>query len=68
MLKQKQHKKEKCKLALEDIKCLEDTDQLAGLQDDEELELRELRAGPNSLSCSDHFSTNGSHGCSLCKG
>lgn len=65
--KQKKPHKEKCKLALEDMKCIENTD-FTMLLDDEELELRELQAGPNPLSCSAHFSSNGSHGCSLCKG
>ncbi|XP_022880809.1 homeobox-DDT domain protein RLT3-like isoform X1 [Olea europaea var. sylvestris] len=37
------------------------------LVDDEELELRELQAGPNPLTCSAHFATNASRGCSLCK-
>ncbi|KAL8538980.1 hypothetical protein ACS0TY_000836 [Phlomoides rotata] len=64
--KRKKPHKEKCKLALEDMKCIENTD-FAMLLDDEELELKELQAGPNPLSCSAHFSTNGSHGCSFCK-
>ncbi|KAL6493767.1 hypothetical protein OROGR_032102 [Orobanche gracilis] len=58
--------KEKCELALEDVKYIENTE-IAILLDDEELELRELQAGPNPLTCSAHFPTNGSHGCSLCK-
>ncbi|CAL9009417.1 unnamed protein product, partial [Prunus brigantina] len=33
-----------------------------------ELELRELQGWPNALGCSDHFTTNGDHACSLCKG
>ncbi|XP_073128054.1 homeobox-DDT domain protein RLT3 isoform X2 [Henckelia pumila] len=65
--KQKQPCKEKCDLALEDVKCLESTEHFAVLLDDEELELQELQAGPNPLSCSAHFPTNGSRGCSLCK-
>ncbi|XP_073314795.1 homeobox-DDT domain protein RLT3-like isoform X1 [Primulina huaijiensis] len=65
--KQKQPRKEKCELAFEDMKCLENTENFAVLLDDEELELQELQAGPNPLSCSAHFPTNGSHGCSLCK-
>ncbi|KAK4480454.1 hypothetical protein RD792_013527 [Penstemon davidsonii] len=65
--KRKQSHKEKCDLALEDVKCLENTEQVAMLLDDEELELRELQAGPNPLTCSAHFPTNGAHGCSLCK-
>ncbi|KAL3650654.1 hypothetical protein CASFOL_007057 [Castilleja foliolosa] len=58
--------KEKCELALEDVKCLENTE-VAILLDDEELELRELQAGPSTLTCCVHFPANGSHGCSLCK-
>ncbi|XP_011077227.1 homeobox-DDT domain protein RLT3 isoform X2 [Sesamum indicum] len=65
--KQKQPHKEKCELALEDAKCLENTEQFALLMDDEELELRDLQAGPKPLSCCAHFPTNASHGCSLCK-
>lgn len=37
------------------------------LVDDEELELRELQAGPNPLRCSAHLSSSGRHGCPLCK-
>lgn len=66
--KRKKPPKERCELALEDVKCLENIEQFAVLVDDEELELRELQAGPNPLSCSAHFATNSSHGCSLCKG
>ncbi|THG21669.1 hypothetical protein TEA_000298 [Camellia sinensis var. sinensis] len=62
--KQKQLLKEKCELALEGVSCQEDLEQFAMLVDDEELELRELQAGPN---CTAHFATNGLHGCSLCK-
>ncbi|KAK2988514.1 hypothetical protein RJ640_026742, partial [Escallonia rubra] len=65
--KLKQPRKGKCELALEGGKCQEDLDQFAILVDDEELELRELQAGPNPLTCSAHFATNGLHGCSLCK-
>ena len=64
----KQARKEKCELALEGLTCEENLDQLVNLVDDEELELKELQAGPNPLSCSAHLATNGSHGCSLCKG
>ncbi|KAK9153346.1 hypothetical protein Sjap_000826 [Stephania japonica] len=39
----------------------------AALVDDEELELEELQAGPNPLTCSAHLSSNGILGCSLCK-
>ncbi|GFP91003.1 hypothetical protein PHJA_001244300 [Phtheirospermum japonicum] len=64
--KQKKPHKEKCELALEDVKCVENTE-FAILLDDEELELRELQAGPSPLTCSSHFPATGSHGCSLCK-
>lgn len=57
-----------CELALEDARCLEYTQNSAMLVDDEELELRELQAGPNPLSSCSHFPTNCSYGCSLCKG
>ena len=66
--KQTQLLKEKCELALEGERCQEDLEKFALLVDDEELELRELQAGPNPLRCSAHFATNGLHGCSLCKG
>lgn len=68
IVKRNQARKEKCELALEAMRCEENLDQLANLVDDEELELRELQAGPNPLTCSAHLATNGSHGCSLCKG
>ncbi|XP_010274901.1 PREDICTED: homeobox-DDT domain protein RLT3 isoform X2 [Nelumbo nucifera] len=56
-----------CKLALEGLRSLEQPNELAVQVDDEELELRELQAGPNPLTCCDHLATNGIHGCSLCK-
>ncbi|XWS31134.1 hypothetical protein CRYUN_Cryun23aG0051500 [Craigia yunnanensis] len=62
-----QPRKEKCELALEGSISNECLDQLAMLVDDEELELRELQAGPNQLTCSDHLGTSGVLGCSLCK-
>ncbi|XP_031281484.1 homeobox-DDT domain protein RLT3 isoform X1 [Pistacia vera] len=62
----RQPHKEKCELALEGPISQERLDQIAMLVDDEELELRELEAGTNSLICCDHVSTNGRHGCSLC--
>ncbi|KAM7530190.1 hypothetical protein LguiB_033600 [Lonicera macranthoides] len=65
--KPKQQRKEKCDLALEGGTCHKDLDQFAMLVDDEELELRELQAGPNPLTCCAHFSTNKLNGCSLCK-
>ncbi|XP_022890929.1 homeobox-DDT domain protein RLT3-like [Olea europaea var. sylvestris] len=64
---EKRNCKEKCELALDRERCLENSEHFAMLIDDEELELRELQAGPNPLTCSAHFTTNGSHGCSLCK-
>ncbi|KAA8539034.1 hypothetical protein F0562_025726 [Nyssa sinensis] len=64
---QKQPHKEKCELAMEGVRCQEDLAKFAMLVDDEELELRELQAGPNPLTCCSHFATNGLHGCSLCK-
>ncbi|XWS75947.1 hypothetical protein CRYUN_Cryun01aG0135400 [Craigia yunnanensis] len=63
----RQPRKEKCELALEGSISNECLDQLAILVDDEELELRELQARPNPLTCSDHLSTSGVLGCSLCK-
>lgn len=64
---QKKPNKEKCELALEEGKSQEHLDQFAMLMDDEELELQESQAGPNPVTCSAHFATNGLHGCSLCK-
>ncbi|CAL2258591.1 unnamed protein product [Prunus armeniaca] len=58
---------EKCELALEGAGSQEHSDKIAMLVDDEELELRELQGWPNALGCSDHFTTNGDHACSLCK-
>lgn len=60
-------RKEKCELALEEVIC-QDLSRFAMLMDDEDLELRELQAGPNPVTCSDHCATNGPFGCSLCKG
>ncbi|XP_057476388.1 homeobox-DDT domain protein RLT3 isoform X1 [Actinidia eriantha] len=65
--KQKQPRKQKCELALEVVRCQEDLEQFALLMDDEELELRELQEGPNPITCCAHLTTNGLHGCSLCK-
>ena len=58
----------KCELALEGAISRDYLNNVAMLVDDEELELQEIQAGPNPLRCSDHFATNGIHGCSLCKG
>ncbi|XP_056171319.1 homeobox-DDT domain protein RLT3-like [Syzygium oleosum] len=60
-------RKEKCDLALEGGITQELLDKFTMLVDDEEMEMRELQAGPKPLCCSDHFASNGSHGCSLCK-
>lgn len=62
---QKQSFREKCELALERLMNQERLNQFAMLVDDEELELRELRAG---LTCTEHFAANRLYGCSLCKG
>ncbi|XVE72619.1 hypothetical protein DITRI_Ditri11bG0052600 [Diplodiscus trichospermus] len=59
--------KEKCELALEGSISNGCLDQLAMLVDDEELEMRELQARPNPLTCSDHLGTSGVLACSLCK-
>lgn len=64
---QKQFFREKCELALERLMNQERLNQLAMLVDDEELELRELRAGPNPQTCTEHFAANRLYGCSLCK-
>lgn len=65
---QNQSSKEKCELALDSAISEEEVDRIAMLIDDEELELRELRAGTNLLMCSDHLAASGMFGCSLCKG
>ncbi|XP_039039455.1 homeobox-DDT domain protein RLT3-like [Hibiscus syriacus] len=64
---QRQPCKEKCELALDGTISNEHLDRLTMLVDDEELELRELQAGPNPLTCVDHLSASGLLGCSLCK-
>lgn len=64
---QKPSYREKCELFLGGVISLERLNQFAMLMDDEELELRELQAGPNPLTCSDHCSSRAPHGCSLCK-
>ncbi|KAJ6343212.1 hypothetical protein OIU76_005030 [Salix suchowensis] len=64
---QKQSFREKCELALERLMNQECLNQFAMLVDDEELELRELRAGPNPLTCTEHCAANRLYGCSLCK-
>lgn len=57
-----------CKLSVDEPKSLEQSNALTVLVDDEELELRELQAGPNPLRCSAHLASSGRHGCPLCKG
>ncbi|OVA10751.1 Homeobox domain [Macleaya cordata] len=56
-----------CKLAIGESRYEEYSNALATLGDDEELELRELQAGPNPLTCSANLASNGIHSCSLCK-
>ncbi|KAJ4973305.1 hypothetical protein NE237_006479 [Protea cynaroides] len=59
-----------CKLALGGLRREQDPSELVSLVDDEELELRELWAGPNGpnpVTCSAHLVTDGAHNCSLCK-
>ncbi|XP_077243782.1 homeodomain-like transcriptional regulator [Tasmannia lanceolata] len=63
----KKPRRAECKLAIEGLRSQEQLDALTVVMDDEELELRELQAGPNPLTCSAHLATNGRHGCSLCK-
>lgn len=58
---------EECVLALEGLKCQEYADSNSKLVDDEELELRELQAGPNPMTCSAHLAFKGMHSCPLCK-
>ncbi|KAE8675183.1 Homeodomain-like transcriptional regulator isoform 2 [Hibiscus syriacus] len=65
--KNEQPHKEKCELASDGTVSNECLDQLAMLVDDEELELRELQAGSNPLTCADHLGTSRLLGCSLCK-
>ncbi|KAJ0961479.1 hypothetical protein J5N97_001983 [Dioscorea zingiberensis] len=57
----------KCKLLAVEQKSVEQLDGQKVLVDDEELELRELQAGPNPLRCSAHLPSNGQLGCPLCK-
>ncbi|KAL8143873.1 hypothetical protein V2J09_016905 [Rumex salicifolius] len=57
-----------CRLALETVTSEDHCSSSAILVDDEELELRELQAGPNPLTCIGHFSTSARYSCPLCKG
>ncbi|KAK4747325.1 hypothetical protein SAY87_026362 [Trapa incisa] len=63
----KPHHSEKCELALGSVISKEHLDQFTMQVDDEELELRELQAGPNSLLSCDHLASDTLIGCVLCK-
>ncbi|KAK1409737.1 hypothetical protein QVD17_36266 [Tagetes erecta] len=63
---EKQTRREVCEIALVGGKNEEDQSQYALLVDDEELELSELQATSNPLTCT-HCAANRLHGCSLCK-
>ncbi|KAK1391054.1 homeobox-DDT domain protein RLT3 [Heracleum sosnowskyi] len=65
--KVRQQRKEKCQFVMEGGRCLEHLNQFSMLPDDEELELRELQAGPHPLTCSAHFTSDPVHVCSFCK-
>ncbi|QHO01857.1 hypothetical protein HN873_044237 [Arachis hypogaea] len=64
---QNQSLKEKCELEVDSAIFEEGFDQISMLVDDEELEMREFRAGTNMLLCSDHLAASGMFGCALCK-
>lgn len=53
---------------MEGGRCQEHLNQISMLPDDEELELKELQAGPHPLTCSAHFTSDPVHVCSFCKG
>uniref|UniRef100_A0A7N0UBZ7 Homeobox-DDT domain protein RLT3 n=1 Tax=Kalanchoe fedtschenkoi TaxID=63787 RepID=A0A7N0UBZ7_KALFE len=59
--------RKECGLAVEEIASREQHDLFGDLIDDEELELKELQAGPNPVTCSAHFATSTLHRCSFCK-
>uniref|UniRef100_A0A803N4N3 acylphosphatase n=1 Tax=Chenopodium quinoa TaxID=63459 RepID=A0A803N4N3_CHEQI len=64
-------RKDCCKTALDLASHDENLCSFPTKADDEELELRELQAGPNPLTCGAHFANGGktgNYGCSLCKG
>ncbi|XP_021745180.1 homeobox-DDT domain protein RLT3-like isoform X2 [Chenopodium quinoa] len=64
-------RKDCCKIALDLASHDENLCSFPTKADDEELELRELQAGPNPLTCGAHFANGGkigNNGCSLCKG
>ncbi|CAN8232429.1 unnamed protein product [Cochlearia groenlandica] len=58
---------EKCGLATDGELFKETSKTFSILMDDEELETHERQEGANSLACSCHLSSSGSHGCFLCK-
>lgn len=58
--------KAECKLAIGELRPQEQSGAIMVSMDDEELELRELQAGPNPLTCS-HLAIEGRRSCSLCK-
>ncbi|CAL1408034.1 unnamed protein product [Linum trigynum] len=64
---EKQLFRETCELALDGRTSQELLNQFTLLMDDEEVEMRELQAGPSPLTCSEHCAANGLHSCSLCK-
>ncbi|XP_010542047.1 PREDICTED: homeobox-DDT domain protein RLT3-like [Tarenaya hassleriana] len=59
--------KENCELSLDEEVSEENQEKFAILLDDEELEMRELQAGANPLTCSGHHPSSGLHVCFLCK-
>ncbi|CAM8918050.1 unnamed protein product [Rhodiola kirilowii] len=60
-MQQKLQGRTKCELAYEEVASREQRDPFGDLVDDEELELRELQAGLNPVTCSAHFATSGLH-------
>ncbi|KAL5198622.1 hypothetical protein ABZP36_002134 [Zizania latifolia] len=63
----KKHPPMECHLSVDESQSSDLQTKHVSLVDDEELELSELQAGPNTLRCSAHLSSSGRHGCSLCK-
>ncbi|XP_021733997.1 homeobox-DDT domain protein RLT3-like isoform X2 [Chenopodium quinoa] len=64
-------RKDCCKIALDLASHDKNLCSFPTKADDEELELMELQAGPNPLTCGAHFANGGktkNNGCSLCKG
>lgn len=66
--KPRSQNKDTCELSVGAGTCNKDIERFSTLVDDEELELKELQAGPNPVTCCSHFSRNKLHSCSLCKG